>query len=606
MELNQMHNIRHSLAHVLASSVLKLFPDANLGVGPVIENGCYYDFLLPRTLTADDLKNIERGMKKLIAQNLPFARKELPSSEAKKFFSDRKQTFKVELINDIEKYGTTAMDEARIASDGSHETDQHNETGSSIVSIYTTGDFVDLCRGGHVDNTKELNVDAFKIDKVAGAYWRGSEKNPQMQRIYVLAFATKAELDDYLKRREEAEKRDHKKLGQQLDLFVFSDLVGAGLPLFTPKGTIIREELENFVQALQVPLGYQRVRIPHITKRELYEKSGHWQKFHDELFKVTTREKHEFAMKPMNCPHHTQIYASRKRSYRELPLRLSEVTMCYRDEQTGELAGLSRLRSFTQDDAHVFCRINQCETEILKVWDIIDKFYKPFKMPLTVRFSRHDPKHFEKCLGEPATWKTAEDTLLAIIKKRGAEYVDGLGEAAMYGPKIDFIAKDALGREWQLATIQLDLIMPQRFGLTCVNEKGEDEPIAMVHRAILGSVERFMAILIEHYAGAFPAWLAPVQVAVLSIGKAHKAYAKAVAKELRLHDFRIELRDDDESVGKKIRESEMQKIPYILIVGDKEKAKKAVSVRKRGKGDTGAVKLKKFIETLKLEIEKKK
>jgi threonyl-tRNA synthetase len=399
--------------------------------------------------------------------------------------------------------------------------------------------------------------------------------------------------------------------------------------MFTPKGTVVREELENFVQSLQVPMGYQRVLIPHITKKDLYETSGHWQKFKDELFKITTREGHVFAMKPMNCPHHTQIYASRKRSYRDLPIRYSEVTAVYRDEQSGKLSGLSRVRMITQDDAHVFCRMSQVETEALKVWDIVDKFYKPFKMPLTVRFSRHDPAKFERYLGTPEIWAKAEAALLQVIKKRKVEYIDGPGEAAMYGPKIDFIAKDSLGREWQLATIQMDFNLPERFNLFCINEKGEEERVAMIHRAILGSVERFMSILIEHYAGAFPLWLAPVQVAVLPISRKQNAYARKVVKELTTYNLqlRTELDDRDESVGKKIRDASMQKIPYQVIVGEKE-AKSAkspkghlggpatmlarralgwkIAVRTREGKDLGAMPLKKFLDKVKAEIEKKK
>ncbi|MDO8558582.1 MAG: threonine--tRNA ligase [bacterium] len=600
MPEDKLHNIRHSFAHVLAVAVLKFFPEAKLGVGPVIENGCYYDFFLNRALTPDDLKNIEREMKKIIGRSLSFERQEMKSTEAKKFFEKQKQLFKIELVRDIERYGTTALEDIQ------RITHEDRLTKETTVSLYKTGGFIDLCRGGHVENTKELNPDAFKVDKTSGAYWRGSVEREQMQRIYILAFEKKEELGAFLAQRIEAEKRDHKKLGPQLDLFVFSDLVGAGLPLFTPKGTLIREKLEEFVQSLQEPLGYQRVRIPHITKRDLYVTSGHWEKFKDELFKITTREKHEFAMKPMNCPHHTQIYAAKKRSYRELPIRYSEVTSVYRDEQSGELAGLSRVRVITQDDAHVFCRISQVEKEAFKIWDIIDKFYKPFKMPLTVRFSRHDPAHMEKYLGTQEIWKRAEDQLLTLIKKRRIKYVDGLGEAAMYGPKIDFIAKDSLGREWQLATIQLDFNLPERFDLTCINEKGESERIVMIHRAILGSLERFMAILIEHYAGAFPLWLAPVQVAILPIGKGHKAYAKQIEKTLDHENIRTLLREDDETIGKKIRESEIQKIPYLLIVGDKERSKKTVAVRVRGRGDIGAEKLEKFLKKIKEEINRKK
>ncbi|MDE1970148.1 MAG: threonine--tRNA ligase [Patescibacteria group bacterium] len=568
--------IRHSLAHLLAAAVLKKFPDAKLGVGPTIEDGFYYDFLLPQSLTADDLKEFESTMRSMIASAAPFKAEKVTPEEARTRF--KKQPFKKELIKEFAKEGKQ-------------------------LTIEHTGNFFsDLCRGGHVKNTREIDPQSFALVKIGGAYWKSDATKPQLQRIYGLAFATKKELDEYRTMLQEAERRDHKKLGPQLDLFVFSELVGGGLPLFTPRGTVIREELEAFVQSLQIPMGYERVRIPHITKKELYETSGHWQKFKDELFKITSREGHEFALKPMNCPHHTQIYASRARSYRELPLRYSEVTAVYRDEQSGELGGLSRVRMITQDDAHIFCRILHIEEEVMKVWDIIDTFYAVFNMPLTVRFSRHDPAHFEKYLGTPTIWKKAETQLKSAIKKRGVAYIDGLGEAAMYGPKIDFIAKDSLGRDWQLATIQLDFNLPERFALSCVNEKGKDERIVMVHRAILGSVERFMAVLIEHYAGAFPTWLAPVQVALLPVGERHNDYAHTVAHTLKDAGVRVVIEDDNETLGKRIRESEQKKIPYILVLGDKEVEANTVSVRKHGKGDKGALALDAFTISLLEEI----
>jgi len=580
----QLENIRHSLAHLLAAAVLKKFPDAKLGVGPTIENGFYYDFLLPQGLTEEDLKEFEKEMRKMVSMHLAFKGEKIIHDEAKKRFSAKggKQPFKLDLIEEFSKEGKQ-------------------------LTVYHMGDvFSDLCRGGHVKNTREIDPQSFALTKIAGAYWRGDAKNQQLQRIYGLAFETKADLDSHLHMLSEAERRDHKKLGPQLDLFTFSDLVGSGLPLFTPRGTVIREELENFVQSLQIPMGYDRVLIPHITKKDLYETSGHWQKFKDELFRVSSREGHEFALKPMNCPHHTQIYTSKQRTYRELPIRYSEVTAVYRDEQSGELGGLSRVRMITQDDAHIFCRIDHIEEETLRVWDIIDAFYKPFGMPLTVRFSRHDPKKFEKYLGTPAIWKKAETQLKSVIKKRGVEYIDGLGEAAMYGPKIDFIAKDSLGRDWQLATIQLDFNLPERFNLSCINEKGKNERIVMIHRAVLGSVERFMAVLIEHYAGAFPLWLAPVQVALLPISEKHGEYAKDVATKLRRDNIRVSLADSNDTLGKRIRETEQQKIPYLLIVGDKEIESQSVAVRRHGKGDEGVLTLEAFKTRLLEEIKEKK
>jgi threonyl-tRNA synthetase len=400
---------------------------------------------------------------------------------------------------------------------------------------------------------------------------------------------------------------DHRRLGQELDLFTFSDLVGSGLPLWTPRGTLIRNLLDEYVWQLRKRHGFERVEIPHITKKDLYEKSGHWDKFKDELFRITTREGYEFAMKPMNCPHHTQIYARRPFSYRELPQRYANTTMCYRDEQSGELNGLARVRSLTQDDAHVFCRRNQIEEEMLKVWDIIHTFYTTFGFTtLMVRFSRHDPTHFEKYLGTKEIWKDAEDQIESILKKEKVEYLDGLGEAALYGPKIDFMATDSLGREWQVATIQLDLNLPDRFDLTCINEKGEKERIAMIHCAIMGSIERFMSVLIEHYAGAFPTWLAPVQVVVLPVGGGHHAYGKSVVESLLQAGLRAELDASDESLGKRIRSAKMQKIPYLMVVGDKEIEANTVSLEKRGDGPLGSQTVAEAMALIQAEVTDKK
>ena len=405
---------------------------------------------------------------------------------------------------------------------------------------------------------------------------------------------------------EEAKKRDHKKLGIELDLFTFSDLVGSGLPLWTPKGTLLRNILDDFVWELRKNAGYQQVDIPHITKKELYEKSGHWDKFKDELFRIKTREGHEFAMKPMNCPHHTQIYARKPHSYRELPQRYANTTKVYRDEQTGELSGLSRVRSITQDDAHVFCRPSQVGDEIEKVWDVITEFYKAVGFELNVRLSLHDPKHQEKYLGDNKTWTKAEDQLRQVVKAKKSKAEEAIGEAAFYGPKIDFMAKDSLGREWQVATIQLDMNMPERFDLSCINEKGEKERIVMVHAAIMGSIERFLAIIIEHFGGAFPVWISPVQVILLPISDKQNEGAEKILTQLKEVGIRAEINSDNETLGKKIRNAELQKTPYILVIGDKELQAGAVAVRQRGLGDLGQVKIDKFIEQIKEEVETKK
>ena len=404
---------------------------------------------------------------------------------------------------------------------------------------------------------------------------------------------------------EEAKKRDHKKLGPELDLFTFSELVGPGLPLWTPKGTILREILDGFVWELRRKYGYQKVEIPHITKKDLYEKSGHWEKFKEELFRVKTREGHEFTMKPMNCPHHIQIYARKQWSYRELPQRYANTTMCYRDEQTGELSGLARVRSFTQDDAHVFCRMSQVEEEFLKVWDIIHEFYPTFGLKLKVRLSLHDPRQPDKYLGDKKKWKFVEDILRKIAKEKRADYFESIGEAAFYGPKLDFMAYDSLGREWQVATIQLDMNQPERFDLSCVDENGKPERIVMIHAAIMGSIERFLAVIIEHFAGAFPTWLSPVQAIILPVSEKFAGYGEEIREMLRGIGVRAEMSELDETLGKRIRESEMKKIPYILVVGEKEETSKTVSIRHYHRGQEGALDLSEFAEKISIEVNKR-
>ncbi len=583
MDKVELEHIRHSLAHLLAAAVLKLYPNSKLAIGPAIDDGFYYDIEISEKISDADLPKIETEMRKMLKTWDKFERQEVTAKEAKELFKDN--PFKKELIDELEKNGEK-------------------------ITLYTSGPatagFTDLCRGGHVESAKKINPDSFKLSRIAGAYWRGNEKNPQLTRIYGYAFSTKKELNEYLTILEEAKKRDHKKLGPELDLFVFSDLVGSGLPLWTPKGTLVRNILDDFVWELRKKCGYVQVDIPHITKKDLYERSGHWDKFQDELFKIITREGHLFAVKPMNCPHHTQIYARKPHSYRELPQRYANTTKDYRDEQTGELSGLSRLRAFTQDDAHVFCRMHQTKEEFLKIWDIVHEFYKAFGFELQVRLSTHDPAHMEKYLGEEKKWDEAEKMLKEIVKEKKVDVIDGLGEAAFYGPKLDFLAKDSLGRDWQVATIQLDMNMPERFDLTCINEKGEKERIIMIHAAIMGSIERFLSIIIEHYAGAFPIWLSPVQAVVLTITEKQNKWAESVLENLKDSNIRADANLSNETLGKKIREAEKQKIPYILIIGDKEVKAKAVAVRQRGKGDTGQMKVKALIENVKEEIISKK
>ncbi len=582
MHEEKLDHIRHSAAHMLAAAVLELYPGTKLGIGPTIENGFYYDFLFPEgvVVSETDLTGIEKKMKHIIKGNHNFVGRKVTASEAEA--EEKDQPFKLELIREF--------------------AGENKE-----LTMYESGPFKDLCRGGHVENTNKIPLDGLKLQRVAGAYWRGSEKNPMLTRIYGLLFETKEELDGYLEKLEEAKKRDHRKLGMELDLFTFSDLVGAGLALWTPKGTLLRNTLDDFVQQLRKERGYEKVSIPHITKKELYEKSGHWDKFKDDLFKITTREGHEFAMKPMNCPHHTQIYNHIARSYRDLPQRYAETTMCYRDEQSGELHGLSRVRGFTQDDAHVFCRESQVKEEMFKIWDIIEIFYKAVGFnELRVRLSLHDPAKFENYLGTKEVWESTEKQLRELVKERGVEAFEAIGEAAMYGPKIDFMAKDSIGREWQVATIQIDRNQPERFDLVCTNEQGEKERIVMVHAAIMGSIERFLSILIEHHAGSFPVWVSPVQVLLAPVSSKHVDGARVLLKELSDAGIRMGIDEADETIGNKVRKAVGQKIPYIVVVGDKELGGEPWMIRVRGEKDQIKMTKGEFVNKVVEEIKEKK
>ena len=579
MSKGPIEHLRHSLAHLLGATVLELHPGSKLAIAPAIDDGFYYDIDVSGVISDSDLPKIEKKMREILKTWKTFEGREITATEAKEIFKNN--PYKKEIVDELANKGEK-------------------------ITLYTSGNFTDLCRGGHVEKVKDIDPKAFKLSRVAGAYWRGNEKNPQLTRIYGLAFATKKELDEHLKMLEEAKKRDHKKLGVELDLFTFSELVGSGLPLWTPRGTILRNLLDNFVWELRKEHGYMQVDIPHLTKKDLYEKSGHWEKFKDELFKITTREGHLLAMKPMNCPHHVQIYTRKPWSYRELPQRYASTTKVYRDEQTGELAGLSRVRTITQDDAHVFCRISQAKEEIQKIWEIVHAFYGAMGLKLRLRLSLRDSNHPEKYLGNKTNWNRAEEILREVANENRTEFFEATGEAAFYAPKLDFMATDSIGREWQVATIQLDVSMPESFDLTCINEKGEKERIIMIHAAIMGSIERFLSVLIEHYAGAFPVWLSPVQVAILPISDKQNVWAEKVYKELKTDGIRVEINKNNETLGKKIREAELQKIPYLLIVGEKEAEAKSVAVMQRGKGDIGQMKLKEFTEKIKKEIETKK
>ncbi len=572
---DQLNNLRHSTAHLLAAAVLRLYPQALPTIGPAIDEGFYYDFDFGDTrISVEDLPKIEEEMKKIVKDWQSFQRQEVTVEEAREFF--KKNPYKLELINEI--------------------TDKNEP-----LTFYQSGDFTDLCRGGHVLRPYK-DLKHFKLLSVAGAYWRGDEKNKMLTRIYGTAYPNATGLQEHLTRLEEAKKRDHKKLGVELDLFTFSPLVGAGLPLWTPKGMTVRNELDNFVWNLRSIRGYEKVEIPHITKRDLYETSGHWDKFKDELFRITTREGHEFAMKPMNCPHHTQIYARKKWSYRQLPQRYANTTACYRDEQSGELSGLSRVRSLTQDDAHVFCRMTQVQDEFLKIWDIIHEFYPAFGFQLRVRLSLHDPQHPEKYLGDESKWQQAEDILRQIVTDKQTDWYEGIGEAAFYGPKLDFMAHDAIGREWQVATVQLDLNMPESFNLVCINEQGQEERIVMIHAAIMGSIERFFSILIEHTAGNFPTWLAPTQVRILPISDKISDYANQIFDQLKQSNIRTELDNNPETIGNKIRLAQGDKIPYMIVVGEKEAQNQTISLRTRAGEQANDLNLNEFLAHVQEEV----
>lgn len=578
----QLHAMRHSLAHITAAAVQHLWPDTKFGVGPVVENGFYYDIDLGDTkISEQDFPKIEKEMRRIINQKQDFVRSAESIDMAIEWAKDTKQPYKEELLNDLKRSGTTVAkdldaDEMGTITDGDAAVDE--------VSFYTNGDFTDLCRGPHVANTGD--VGAFKLLRVAGAYWRGNEKNPQMQRLYGLAFATQEELDKHLEMLEQAKLRDHRKLGKELDLFTFSPLVGAGLPLFTPKGTVLRELIGRFSQQLQGDAGYERVAIPHITKVDLYKTSGHYDKY-PERFDVTSVESDDlFMMKPMNCPHHTQIYASRPRSYKELPIRYMENTVVYRDEKAGELHGLSRVRGATQDDAHVFCRIDQIEEEFTSIMQMIRTMYDQFDLQWRARLSFRDDT--DKYLGDPALWERAQAVIEGVAKKLELDYFVGEGDAAFYGPKIDIMATDALGREWQLATQQLDFVQPERFGLEYATEDGGTERPVMIHKALLGSFERFLSVYIEHTAGWFPFWVAPEQVRILTINDTVLDYVEEIEAVLRdvvlmqpvkYNEVRFSRDDRNESLGKKIREATNWKIPVQLIVGPKDKEAREVSVR---------------------------
>jgi len=563
----ELHAMRHSLAHIMATAITHQWPGAKLGVGPVVENGFYYDVDLgDKQLSEEDFAAIEAEMKKVISENQPFERFTKPVDEAIAWAQEAHQPYKEELLNDLKRAGTTVAKELDAEELGTAAKD---DSKVSEVSFYKNGDFTDLCRGPHVESTGK--VGAFKLMRVSGAYWRGKEGNPQMQRIYGVAFVNEKDLRTYLNMLEEAKKRDHRKLGQELDLFLISDLVGAGLPLFTPRGTVLREEIGRYTQELRAERGFQRVWTPSIAKTDLYKASGHWAKFGDQLFLVKSQEtSDEFVLRPMNCPHHIQIYASQPRSYRQLPVKLMENAGDYRDEKTGELHGLSRVRSFTQDDSHAFVRPDQIKQVAGELVEAANQMYGQLEMKLKFRLSFRDDS--EGYLGDEQLWGQAQQMIEELAKENNLDYFVEEGEAAFYGPKIDFMATDALGREWQVATVQLDFVQPERFNLEYVAEDGSSKRPVMVHCALLGSLERFLSVYIEHTGGKFPVWVAPEQIRLITVNQEEETvgFARKIEDRAVALGLRIVVDNDNESVGKKIRNAELMKVPYTVVIGQKE------------------------------------
>ncbi len=574
---NKLDEIRHSLAHLLAIAVLKHDPKAKLAIGPVIDNGFYYDFLLSNPLKEADLPNLQKEMRKLISQKLDFVGKEISKEDALNYFKN--QPFKTELIEEFSK-------------------------DSLKLTTYTTGTFTDLCRGGHVKNTREVDPESFKLERVAGAYWRGDDKNAQLTRIYGLSFESKKELEDYIVMQEEAVKRDHRKIGKELDIFTFDDDVGPGLPLWLPNGTIIIEELEKLAKETEGREDYLRVRTPHIAKESIYLKSGHLPYYKESMYPPMEYEGTKYYLKAMNCPHHHKIFAARPRSHKDLPMRLAEYGTVYRHEKSGELFGLMRVRSLHMNDAHIYCSKDQFKEEFGKVNQMYLHYFKIFGIDKYImRFSTHDPKRLgEKYVDEPELWKETEEMVRNVLIESKIPFREVSDEAAFYGPKIDVEVWSAIGREFTLATNQVDFAVPQRFGLTFKNKAGKDETPLVIHRAPLGTHERFTGFLIEHYAGAFPTWLAPVQVTVIPISEKFKDYAINIFDQLKSENIRVKIDDDNETLGKRIRNNKIMKIPYIVVVGQKEVEAGTITAEGRDKGQIKDIKLEDFVQMILGEI----
>ena len=574
-----MDNLRHSCAHLLAAAVLELYPDAKPTIGPPIEDGFYYDFDFgDESVSENEFEQIENKMRQLKKNWENFEHKEVSAEEARNYFSDN--PYKLELIDELEEKGET-------------------------ITFYTCGEFTDLCRGGHVEAPKE-EIGALKLTKISGAYWRGDEDNEMLTRIYGTCFNTKEELKDYLEWKEKAEKRDHRKLGKKLDLFMFSEKVGPGLPMYTPKGRKIREEIVEYSREMNNRCGFEEVHTPNINKKDLFDTSGHYEKFGDDMLSVSSNySDEEYFLKPMNCPQHTQIYDRKMRSYRDLPIRYSDFANLYRDEKPGELSGLTRLRCFGIDDGHIFCREDQIVEEYNKTLDAIEESLNTYGLDYFVQLALSDPDNPEDYLGDSKLWDKAESQLKQLLEDKNIDYTVEVGDAAFYGPKMDIVATDALKREWDISTIQIDLNMPRRFELTYVDEEGEEQTPIMIHRAVVGSPDRFMGVLIEHYGGKFPVWLSPVQVHFIPVSSDnHIEGTKELADEFKQAGIRTEIDDSDESVGKRIRNASKQQIPYILVVGDRELDGGELTVRMRDEdGEEKSFEKSKFIEKVKEDID---
>ncbi|MFH1171667.1 MAG: threonine--tRNA ligase [bacterium] len=575
----QLQHLRHSLAHLLAAAVMELWPDAQPTIGPVIEDGFYYDFAFRQPITEADLPKIEKKMREILPTWSTFERSESTPEEARREVAGN--PFKRELIDDCAKSGEK-------------------------ITFYRSGGFVDLCRGGHVDDMRNVKPDAFQLTKIAGAYWRGDEKNAMLTRIYGMAFPTKKELEDRLAVIAEAAKRDHRKLGQELDLFFFSQNVGSGLPIFTPRGTIVRNAIRQFSLELQLAAGYEEVYTPNMNKAELFKISGHYEKFRSSMFKVLSNYgEEEFYLKPMNCPQHTQIYAAKLRSYRDLPLRYADFANLYRDEKPGEIGGLTRVRYFSQDDSHCFCREDQIEKEMANIFGMIKKLMRAYQLEYWIRLSLRDPKSKKDYLGADEVWEKAETTMGSFLKRHAIPHTRAEGEAAFYGPKMDLMCTTAIGNEWQLATIQLDYIMPERFHLTYIDKGGKEARPVMIHKAMAGSLERFIAILLEHTGGNLPLWLSPVHVQILPVATRHRIGAIKLAKEFHLAGIRAYVDEANETVGYKIRTASRLRVPYVVVFGDKEAVSAKLAVRVRGTTSVRLVTKKRFFERVGVDIVKR-